>query len=1305
MRGWGKRARLLAAVQKRLWRCADGESTAALETRAGEEAEQLAAYLRTDDDLAVHQALGMLHWFRARARPGESAAADLEAAVGLFTPCILAGVRFAVPSLLLPLVTDAAATVAARQLREPPPGFDGASADTIALWRRILSGTPDDHPARATRVATIGMLLLRRYDRTGDPDDLDEVIRLSRAAVGLRPSDEVVLHMLHRAVLTRFRRTGDEADLEEAVRAGRQAVLAVDPGSTTETLLMLSSLFKALWARLEHSQDPSHLDEAIDIGRRVIEAMPSHDPRYAPVLSRLSTALLDRFRRTGSLADLDGAAHTGREAVRVCPADHPDRGPVLTNLTFVLSHRFKRLDTPADIDEAVGRGEEAVRTLRAGHPGRPLALSNLAAALQLRCERVTDRSDLDRAVGHLRRAVEATPHEEHPDWPTFRSNLAAALVTRHEQTGDLADLEEAVPISRQAVSAMPSGHPDRASALTYLGAALLERFERTGVQSDLDEAVDTLGQAAGSTPHDDIDHVQTLSYLVAALLTRFERTGAKADLDEAIGIGDEAIRATPAGHRDLPGTLNNQGVALHHRYERTHDPDDLRASIAAQRRALEAAGPEHHRRAGILSNLSNALRLRFEETAGSGDPADLDEAVRTGRAAVSATVPAGHPDAAVRLNNLSLALRLRFEHAADPADLDEAVGTGLRAVGASPHDHPDRAMRLLNLGRALAARYGHSQDPDDLVQAVARHEAAAGTATAPPLVRIHAALAAARLLVRLDGGQARAAELLEAAVRRLPEMAPRRLERPDQQHALSQFRDLASDAAALALTHSAGPPRERAVRALQLLEAGRAVLMSQALDTRDDLTELRRRHPLLAARFTELRDRLDQRAAPSAELSAAGPGGAPDRADRTARDRHRLAHDLTATLEEIREDEEFATFGLPPAADELLAEAGAGPVVVFNVSRLRSDALLLTRAGITALPLPRLGYDTLLQRVDAFRQALRIVSTTRDAARHRMAQAVLRLTLEWLWDAAAEPVLTELGHDRQPPEGGEWPRVWWAPGGLLGLLPVHAAGHHTDPADAPGRRTVLDRVVSSYTPTVRALRHARRHEAGQDPALRALVVAMPTTRGTEGGLPLRHVPAEVERLRRHLSDVVVLTAPDPEHDADPAHHLLPTRTNVLAHLPHCAVVHFACHGSSHPDDPSKSMLLLHDHDTAPLTVAGLAPVRLEHARLAYLSACRTAAVDSARLADEAIHLTSAFQLAGFPHVIGTLWAISDRIAVDVADTFYACLRTDLGGPDPGRAAHALHHAVRAVRDGHGLPGGRDRTRTPSLWAAYLHSGA
>ena len=371
--------------------------------------------------------------------------------------------------------------------------------------------------------------------------------------------------------------------------------------------------------------------------------------------------------------------------------------------------------------------------------------------------------------------------------------------------------------------------------------------------------------------------------------------------------------------------------------------------------------------------------------------------------------------------------------------------------------------------------------------------------------------------------------------------------------------------------------------------------------------------------------------------------------------------------------------------------------MVFNVGAYRSDALLLTKDGITYQKLPGLAYDALTGQVRAFHQALHTAADPGASAPDRKAaQNKLLEILEWLWDAAAEPVLNSLGHTTAHQESSSLPRVWWAPGGLLGLLPLHAAGYHTDPPGGQGRRTVMDRVVSSYTPTIRALQYARQHTPAPDAEGAALIVAMPTTPGIPGRLP--NIPAEVAMLASRLPEPVLLIEPETTGgDPAAASARTPTKANVLAHLPRCPIAHFACHGATDPADPSSSLLLLHDYQSDPLTVASLGPVNLGQAQLAYLSACRTASTGHTQLIDEAIHLTSAFQLAGFPHVIGTFWEIHDAIAVTIADAFYAALRASDGTLDTSRAALALHHAVRTARDG--LPA------TPSLWAAYLHAGA
>jgi hypothetical protein len=61
-------------------------------------------------------------------------------------------------------------------------------------------------------------------------------------------------------------------------------------------------------------------------------------------------------------------------------------------------------------------------------------------------------------------------------------------------------------------------------------------------------------------------------------------------------------------------------------------------------------------------------------------------------------------------------------------------------------------------------------------------------------------------------------------------------------------------------------------------------------------------------------------------------------------------------------------------------------------------------------------------------------------------------------------------------------------------------------------------------------------------------------------------------------------------------------------------------------------------------VVDISSLHREIADLAYLSACSTARVGAA-LTDEAIHLASTFQLAGYRHVVATLWPINDRRAV------------------------------------------------------------
>jgi CHAT domain-containing protein len=86
------------------------------------------------------------------------------------------------------------------------------------------------------------------------------------------------------------------------------------------------------------------------------------------------------------------------------------------------------------------------------------------------------------------------------------------------------------------------------------------------------------------------------------------------------------------------------------------------------------------------------------------------------------------------------------------------------------------------------------------------------------------------------------------------------------------------------------------------------------------------------------------------------------------------------------------------------------------------------------------------------------------------------------------------------------------------------------------------------------------------------------------------------------------------------------------------------------------------------------------------------------LADEALHLTSAFQMAGFAHVIGSLQPADDEICVKVAKLFYSFLADAKDSMRLNRSVpEALNYAVRQIAKEH-----PDR---PDLWASFIHLGA
>jgi CHAT domain-containing protein len=147
----------------------------------------------------------------------------------------------------------------------------------------------------------------------------------------------------------------------------------------------------------------------------------------------------------------------------------------------------------------------------------------------------------------------------------------------------------------------------------------------------------------------------------------------------------------------------------------------------------------------------------------------------------------------------------------------------------------------------------------------------------------------------------------------------------------------------------------------------------------------------------------------------------------------------------------------------------------------------------------------------------------------------------------------------------------------------------------------------------------------------------------------------------------------------------PNAQSVLERLGQYNMIHFACHGMSDPLDPFHSCLLLRDdingaRKVDKLMVRQISEVSSMCAKIAYLSACSMAQNRVAPLVDEVIHLASGFQVAGFRHVVSSMWASDDKICVDMAKGFYARIQGRVGWEEADReVAVAVHDSILEIR--------------------------
>lgn len=908
-------------------------------------------------------------------------------------------------------------------------------------------------------------------------------------------------------------------------------------------------------------------------------------------------------------------------------------------------------------------------------------ISRLEHVIECHTDAEQTRKKLDDAVDQQRRYCDSELQDEGN--LVMLCELAHKLDDRFNATGRLADIDEAVKLMTKVVKSTPSSHAERAPRLNNLGLYLNYKYAIAGQDADLEAAIDCYRLALLC---DHPDRAEWQNNLCTALLDKHNRTGDVTLLEDAVTIGRQSLVATPTDHHDLARRMKDLGDCLQARYSRLSKLSDLDEAIDLKRQATGKFTTLSNDYAEHYCALSVSLRDRYLHLS---EMADLDESLECARLSTRLCSPTD-PDLPEYENHHGIAALEKYKRTKDRIYEQEGTAAFYKAVEKTPEGHPGRNARLLNLSVTLRDRAKESRALSDIDAGIAFAE--------------QAVAARSTLERKLPGYQINLADLyilryqvtsknsdLEKAIQLAREAVASssrtHIEYASWQIMLAKYLLVRYDtfknsddlveaetlyqAASLSVT-SHQSSRMYAFRWLiksyvskkdwkNVVEAGKGALgllpglVPRPLSNADKqflissivgiasvaaAAALRQNDVETAILLSEkgrgvlVGDLMDMRP-DLATLQHQHPGLAkqydvlreqivqPLELGAGRRTANVLFDQL---LEEIRAKEGFDDFMLPLSVQQICDTAGNGCLVIINVTIHRSDAILIRRTGASFVHLPDLGW----------RQA-------EDKAKRFTERGADLDLLEWLWDAVAQPIMGQLELHT---------RVWWIPTGPLTRLPIHAAGRHTD------GQSVLDHVVSSYSSSIKAL--FRSHNQPQSHQDKFAIVAAPDV---AGHAYLEHAVREATVVER-LCPSLGLHPSRPEPDT------------VMKALHDCRMFHFAGHVTTNPEDPLQSKLLLSGASVTVNDILNAVPgdgVPF----MAYLSACGTGELDNENLTDEGIHLISACQLAGFPHVIGTLRQVEDDVASQIAEKTYKVIAAHSMSHES--VSLGLHEAVKALR--------------------------
>ncbi|PVF93157.1 hypothetical protein CPB86DRAFT_877372 [Serendipita vermifera] len=724
-------------------------------------------------------------------------------------------------------------------------------------------------------------------------------------------------------------------------------------------------------------------------------------------------------------------------------------------------------------------------------------------------------------------------------------------------------------------------------------------------------------QVRGSSTEEEPTGLQRSNNLGVVYIRQPKRPGGFEDAKSAISVLQKVVRVILDGYADKPSLLNNLGSSLLRRFERLDGLEDVESAISVLQNAVDLT-PDGH--------ADKPLE-------------DVESAISVLQNAVELT-PDGHGDKPSCSNNLASALLRRFERLDELDDVERAISVFQGAPSG-----------LNNLGSALQARFHCSSDMNDLNRALSSFRSAANSLIGTPSHLFRAARSWAQCEVLSSGSPLPA---FSRAIRLLPHIAWLGLSVVDQHTLLAQVEDVVRDAVNAAIEH------DDYETAVEWAEQGRSLVWQNLLNLRTPVDQLAQSHPDLADRLGIISRQLETSMTRGTTFGRAEKSGL----EEAARRHRELSIEQDKLIDQIRQIPEFKSFMRPKKFHELSSVAHQGPVVILNVHKSRSDALVLipgdSDVSVVVIPLEGFSYKT-CENMQKKMNDLLLVAQVRSTniRKHGWGgdhgnDSMFKRILGILWKQVVRPVIDGLAYRVNLDDP---PRIWWCPTGPLAFLPIHAAGLY-DETEVGNK--VSDYVISSFCPTLSALLESPRSTVQS--AWKMVAVAQPFTPGQS---PIPETEEEVRKIIQVGPGLAI----------DSLIGASATVNNVSDAMKNTHWIHLACHGQQCVGNAMDSGLLLHD---GKLKLSDLVKESLPNAEFAFLSACQTATGDDA-IAEESTHLAAGMLLAGYQSVIATMWSIQDNDAPRVVEDVYGRMFKE-GKPNRMEAARALHEAVKRLTE-------------------------